>query len=71
MAPGWLPEAAHRFEGARLPAISWKNGGGTTREVVTQPPGAAFDEFNWRVSIATIASDGPFSTFPGVDPRRR
>lgn len=67
MAPGWVPEALHRFEAARLPAVSWKNGGGTTREVVTQPAGAAFDEFDWRVSIATIASEGPFSTFPGVD----
>jgi environmental stress-induced protein Ves len=24
-------------------------------------------DFDWRVSIAHIASDGPFSTFPGVD----
>jgi environmental stress-induced protein Ves len=35
--------------------------------VATQPAGAAFDEFDWRISLATIASDGPFSAFPGVD----
>ncbi len=57
----------HRFERATLPATPWKNGGGVTREIVCQPPGAGLDAFDWRVSIATIASDGPFSAFPGVD----
>ncbi len=57
----------HRFERATLPATPWKNGGGVTREIVCQPPGAGVDAFDWRVSIATIASDGPFSAFPGVD----
>jgi environmental stress-induced protein Ves len=62
-----LSGGVHRFAGTSLPAVPWKNGGGTTREVVSQPPGATFDDFDWRVSIATIASDGPFSPFPGVD----
>jgi hypothetical protein len=57
----------HRFDRATLPATPWKNGGGVTREIVCQPPGAGLDAFDWRVSIATIASDGPFSAFPGVD----
>jgi environmental stress-induced protein Ves len=57
----------HRFERATLPATPWKNGGGVTREIVCQPPGTGLDAFDWRVSIATIASDGPFSAFPGVD----
>lgn len=34
---------------------------------MSAPAGAGFDTFDWRVSIATIAADGPFSTFPGVD----
>jgi environmental stress-induced protein Ves len=47
--------------------MPWKNGGGVTREIVCQPPGAGMDSFDWRVSIAHIASDGPFSAFPGID----
>lgn len=47
--------------------MPWKNGGGVTREIVCQPPGAGMTDFDWRVSIAHIASDGPFSAFPGVD----
>ncbi|WP_295959475.1 HutD family protein [Rhodoferax sp.] len=57
----------HTFNTATLPATPWKNGGGTTIEVVCQPPGAGMDSFDWRVSIATIAAAGPFSAFPGVD----
>jgi environmental stress-induced protein Ves len=52
------------FSAAKLPASLWKNGGGITREIVCQPRAEAFD---WRVSIAHIAKDGPFSAFPGVD----
>lgn len=57
----------HRFDRAALPATPWKNGGGVTREIACLPPGAGLDTFDWRVSIAHIASDGPFSAFPGVD----
>lgn len=45
----------------------WKNGGGTTREVCAFPPGATLDGFDWRLSMATVAKDGPFSAFPGID----
>ncbi|CAN7230292.1 HutD/Ves family protein [Caulobacter sp. LjRoot300] len=48
-------------------ATPWKNGGGVTREVAAWPPGAGLDAFDWRVSLADVAADGPFSTFPGVD----
>jgi environmental stress-induced protein Ves len=50
-----------------LPAMPWKNGGGVTREIACLPPGAGMNDFDWRVSIAHIASDGPFSAFLGVD----
>lgn len=56
-----------RFERTHLPVTPWKNGGGTTSEIVCQPAGATMDGFDWRVSIAHIASDGPFSAFPGID----
>ncbi len=45
----------------------WKNGGGTTREVCAFPTGATLDGFDWRLSMATVAEDGPFSAFPGID----
>ena len=45
----------------------WKNGGGTTAEIIVVPTGAGFDDFDWRVSLATIAQSGSFSVFPGID----
>lgn len=57
----------HRFRRADLVAQPWKNGGGLTREIVSWPPGSGVTDFDWRVSIARIASSGPFSAFPGVD----
>ena len=50
-----------------LVRVPWKNGGGTTAEVAVHPPGAALDGFDWRISMADVASDGPFSRFPGID----
>lgn len=52
---------------AGLESTAWKNGGGSTTEVAISPVGAGLDTFDWRISLATIASDGPFSLFPGVD----
>lgn len=57
----------NRFSRDALQAMPWKNGGGVTQEVVCWPEGAGMDTFDWRISIARIASDGPFSAFPGVD----
>ena len=57
----------HHFALDQLPVTPWKNGGGTTREILCQPPGTSMDNFDWRVSIATIAQAGPFSAFPGID----
>lgn len=48
-------------------ATPWKNGGGVTYELAAFPEGAGFDDFLWRLSMAEVASDGPFSAFPGVD----
>jgi environmental stress-induced protein Ves len=52
---------------AGLSPVPWKNGGGSTIEIAIGPPDAGFDDFDWRVSLATIAEDGAFSRFPGVD----
>ena len=47
--------------------MPWKNGGGETVEIAVSPDGAGLAEFDWRVSMATVATDGPFSVFPGID----
>jgi environmental stress-induced protein Ves len=57
----------HRFRRDDLVAQPWRNGGGLTREIASWPPGSTLSRFDWRISIAHIASSGPFSVFPGVD----
>ncbi len=42
----------------------WRNGGGSTWELLAWPQAAPWQV---RVSVAEIARDGPFSAFPGVD----
>jgi environmental stress-induced protein Ves len=46
--------------------MPWKNGGGETREIIVSPAGATLETLDWRVSLATVAEDGPFSVFKGV-----
>jgi len=47
--------------------MPWKNGGGTTTEIAAHPPGASLNGFDWRISMAHVGTDGPFSVFPGID----
>ena len=47
--------------------MPWRNGRGETAEVAIGPTGATLDDFDWRVSMARIESDGPFSIFPDTD----
>lgn len=47
--------------------LLWKNGGGETIEIAKYPPNADLDAFGWRISMATVGSDGPFSAFQGVE----
>lgn len=42
---------------------AWKNGGGVTHEIARADRDG---QLVWRLSIAEVASDGPFSTFPGL-----
>lgn len=47
--------------------MPWKNGGGSTTQIAASPEGASLETFDWRISMARVASDGPFSRFPGID----
>lgn len=48
-------------------AVPWKNGGGVTREVAVWPPGSDLNTFDWRISIAEVRDEGPFSVFENID----
>ena len=54
----WIP--AHDYRRER-----WRNGFGWTREILRWPERG--DAWDWRLSIAEIEQDGPFSSFPGVE----
>jgi len=41
----------------------WKNGGGLTHEIAKEEDTLGLV---WRLSVAEVASDGPFSSFPGL-----
>jgi hypothetical protein len=43
--------------------VPWRNGRGVTSEIDREP--AHGDDFAWRVSMASIIEDGPFSNFAG------
>ena len=43
--------------------MPWTNGRGTSYEVVR----GGGDDWSWRVAIAPVMEDGPFSSLPGVD----
>lgn len=64
IARGGAPE---RLVLAALAAQPWKNGAGLTRELAVEPPGAGLHDFDWRLSVAEVDRDAPFSGFPGVD----
>ncbi|MFT4180055.1 MAG: HutD family protein [Thermomonas sp.] len=44
--------------------MRWKNGAGWTSEILRVPD---VDDWDWRLSIAEIEADAPFSAFPGVE----
>lgn len=53
------------FDIRKMPVNLWRNGAGEAREICCFPP--ATRDFHWRASIASIAGNGEFSLFPGVE----
>lgn len=45
-------------------SVPWRNGAGLTRELVAWPCG---NDWSWRMSVAEVDNDGPFSKFDGVE----
>lgn len=54
------------FRHADARPMPWKNGQGTTTEIAAAPAGAGLEDFDWRLSIARMEADAPFSAFPGI-----
>jgi len=49
---------------ATVPTQPWRNGGGSTRELLAWPTAQAWQ---LRISVAEIAQAGPFSAYPGIE----
>lgn len=47
--------------------MPWKNGGGFTTEIAVFPEEGDLGSFDWRISMAVVSTDGPFSAFPEID----
>jgi environmental stress-induced protein Ves len=45
----------------------WRNGAGWTRQVHAQASRTPGNDWDWRLSIAEITAEAPFSAFPGID----
>ena len=54
----------HQIRLQDTPVSPWKNGGGTTQSLVCWPNPS---DWVFRMSVARIDCDGPFSEFKGVD----
>jgi len=52
------------LEPASYIRMPWKNGQGITTEIARWPQNG---ELDWRISVARVTADGPFSHFPGCD----
>ena len=59
--------SARLLRAADYRRMRWKNGGGWTTELAASANAAEGGDFDWRISIAEIESDGAFSTFPNCD----
>ena len=52
------------FSAENFKTIPWKNGLGHTTELAISN-GGNLDDFDWRLSIASVVNDGDFSNFSG------
>lgn len=64
MATGGIPE---RIDLRRIAPQPWRNGAGLTRQIGVAHGADTATGFDWRMSVAEVDRDAPFSAFPGVD----
>ena len=56
-------EHARHFPSEAYTSMPWRNGAGVTREIAREP--AQGEHFAWRLSLASLQVDGPFSSYTG------
>ena len=60
--------SCHVVRAAEQRRERWRNGAGWTREIfAARDAGDPATPWQWRLSVAEIDADAPFSCFPGVD----
>lgn len=59
-----VPKQARILRASEYKRGRWKNGAGSTSEIHREPDA---DDWQWRLSIAEVETDVPFSTFAGMD----
>jgi environmental stress-induced protein Ves len=56
---------------SRVALSPWRNGAGATRELAVRTgpdgPGSFDGRVEWRISLADLDSDAPFSAYPGMN----
>jgi environmental stress-induced protein Ves len=58
-------EHARYFPRAAYLSMPWRNGAGVTREIAREP--AQGEPFAWRLSLASLQVNGPFSSYTGYE----
>jgi environmental stress-induced protein Ves len=58
-----VTEHARYFPREAYSSMPWRNGAGVTREIAREPAQGA--SFAWRLSLASLQTSGPFSSYSG------
>jgi environmental stress-induced protein Ves len=58
-------EHARYFPSDAYLSMPWRNGAGVTREIAREP--ARGENFAWRLSLASLQVNGPFSSYTGYE----
>jgi environmental stress-induced protein Ves len=63
------PQSSFVLRASGYARMRWKNGAGSTSEILKVHDGEERDtnDWIWRLSIAEVEADAPFSAFPGVE----
>ncbi|TAM90397.1 MAG: hypothetical protein EPN41_01770 [Candidimonas sp.] len=62
-----MPNTTQFTPASKLREQPWKNGAGSTRDVVTYPDDAERDAVLWRAGILELTADGTLPTWDGMD----
>ena len=58
-----MSTGAQRIRRSDYRSMPWRNGKGMTLEIARRPLSGS--QFDWRLSLASVTTTGPFSCYPG------